>query len=648
MKKVSVLTIVLLSSLFSLPAQNTTNPTLMQINGKDIKLSEFEYIYNKNNSSNVVDKKTLEEYVDLFVIFKMKVEEAVAQGIDTTKAFKNEYEMYRNQLAQQYLQDEEGLNKLLEEGYERKKEERNVSHILIRIGESGNSADTLKAYNRAMEIYERAKKEDFEKLALEVSEDPSVSNNEGKVGWISLARTPYVFETTAYNTPEGNVSKPVRTFLGYHIIKVNKIRQSPGEVRVSHIMLMHDNENPENNKRIKERADSMYISIMSGGNFEAMARSYSQDPGSANKGGELPWFGSGQMVPEFEDAAFALEKPGDVSKPVSSNYGWHIIKLLEHRHLANFSQLRQSIKSQVEQSDRAGEIEKTFINKLKKEYNFAINETALNQIYEMSEKYLMSDSLFMNEALKLNSKLFSFADKEYSQHDFLQNVFPISTAFRGIKTDYLADKLNAYVSKEITEYERTQLPHKYSDYRNLLQEYHDGILLFEIMNQEVWEKASLDTEGLAKYFEDNKKDYAWDEPHYKGRIIFAKDKETLKAAKKIIKNSHPDSIESYLNKRLNDSIKYVRTEKGLWKKGVNPYIDNKVFKVKNSIEADNEFPYYYISGKLLKTYPEDYTDVRGTVTANYQDFLEKNWVEYLRNKYAVKVEDNVLKTVKKN
>ncbi len=646
MKKLSILTLVLASLFFGLSAQQPQDPNLMTINGKDIKLSEFEYIYNKNNSNNLIDKKTLEEYVDLYVIFKMKVEEAIAQGLDTTKAFKTELAMYRNQLAQQYLQDEEGLELLMKEAYDRKVEEREVSHIIIRIEGDGTSADTLKAYNRAMEAYKLAQKEDFAKVAQAYSDDPNVARTNGHLGWVSAGRTPYNFETLVYNTEVGSVALPIRTFIGYHIVKVTEKRNSQGEVRVSHIMLANDDDKkPE---EIEAAVDSIYQLVLAGEDFAELAKQNSQDPGSASKGGELPWFGSGQMVPQFEKAAFALQTEGEISAPIRSNYGWHIIKLLGKKPIATYEEQRQSLKSMVEQSDRAVEIENYFVEKLKKEYHFRLNEGSLQEIFDLTDKYAMSDSIFKKEAMRLNKNLFGFANRNFSQSDFAQTFLSAVDDYRGVKTDFIKEQLRNYVNKQLIDYEKSELANKYPDYKNLLQEYHDGILLFEVMNNEVWEKASLDKEGLEKFFEDNKSKYKWDEPRYKGRIVYAKDKATLKAVKKVIKIANPDSIDSYINKRFNDSIKYVRSEKGLWKKGINPIIDKKIFKVKSEIKIDENFPYYFVVGKLQKQYPEDYLDVRGVVTADYQDYLEQNWIAYLKQKYRVMIDQNVMKVVKKN
>ena len=645
MKKVfaSILTIFIAVGIVS--AQQS-DPTLMTINGKKIPLSEFEYIYNKNNSNNVVDKKSLDEYVDLFVNFKLKVEEALAQGLDTTQAFKSEFEMYRNQLAEQYMTDESASERLVKEAYDRKKEEVEVKHILVRIPETGTTADTLNAYNKIMKYYQRVQKEDFEKVAREVSEDPSVAQNGGYVGWISAMRTPYSFEETAYNTPVGKVSKPVRTFIGYHLVQVMNKRQSPGEVKVAHILLMNDRQDPSKNADVSRRADSIYNRILAGDDFGELAVKLSQDPGSASQKGELPWFGSGQMIPEFEYASFALKNNGDVSKPVMSQFGWHIIKLIDKKPMAPFEELKTNLANEIKQNERNQQVNQAFVDGLKKQYNFQANSNALSDFYRIADKHVVGDSLFNVEIRKLNGPLATFENNVISQSD-LGNLLANSQGFRGIKSDFVKDNFNRLVSEKLRAYELSQLGKKYPDYRNLMQEYHDGILLFEVMNNQVWDKATRDTEGLTNYFNNNKAKYAWDNPRYKGRVIYAKDKVTLKAAKNIVKRAEKDSVDKYLNQRLNDSIQYVKVEKGLWTEGENKVVDAKIFK-KAKYTPTPEYPYYFLSGTKLISLPEDYTDVRGAVTADYQDYLEKNWITYLREKYPVIIDEKVLKTVKKN
>lgn len=636
--------LVLSSSLFA----QVSDPVLMTINGKPVLKSEFEYIYNKNNSNNSLDKKTLNEYVDLFVNFKLKVEEAKFQGIDTTTSFTSELSGYRSQLTKPYLTDQKVDDQILIEAYNRMKEDIDVSHILIRLAPNATPADTLKAWSEINSIAKRVLKEDFNKVAKETSEDQSAEENGGHIGWISAFRTVYPFETTAYNTPSGAISVPVRTAFGYHLIKIHARRKTLGEILVSHIMKFTAQGDDQLNANAKTTIDSIYQRVLAGDDFGTLAKEHSMDKVSSVKNGELPWFGTGRMVPEFENAAFALNNIGDVSKPIQSAYGWHIIKLLNKKEVDTFENLKADIERKVKRDERANKGKESFIAKLKNDYKFEKNAASIKDFYALVKNRSLADSIFIVEASKLNKPLLSFAGIQINQSEFASYLKANNTSEKVTANEIIDEKLNAFIDDKIMAYEDSQLENKYPEFRFLMQEYHDGILLFEVSNNEVWEKASKDTEGLENYFKANKKDYIWEKPHYKGRIISCKDKATFKVAKSIVKKSDTDSIDKYLRTRLNDSIQYVKIEKGLYVPSDNKAVDKFAFKTKAKYTPSPEYPYVFLKGKILKKTPEDYTDVRGLVTADYQEYLEKEWIKTLRAKFPVKVEQNVLNSVKKN
>jgi peptidyl-prolyl cis-trans isomerase SurA len=620
----------------------------MKINGKTVLKSEFEYIYNKNNSNNSLDKKTLDEYVDLFVNFKLKVEEAKSQGLDTTKSFINELSGYRSQLTKPYLTDSKVDEAVLQEAYNRMKEDVEVSHILIRVQQNASPADTLTAWKSINAIAKRIEKEDFAKVAKDVSEDESAKDNNGYIGWVSAFRTVYPFETMAFNTKPGTISKPVRTAFGYHIVKVHNRRSSLGEILVAHIMRFTEQNNEEKNKQAKQKIDSIYQRVLEGDDFGKLASELSDDKGSATKNGELPWFGAGRMIPEFENVAFALKNNGDVSAPIQSSFGWHIIKSIDRRSIASYESMKEDLQSKVKRDERANLGQKSFIAKLKSEYKFSVNNESVKEYYALVDKKALTDSIFQLEIAKLAKPIMTIASKTLTQSDFSSFLKANTYTDKTVATEIIDEKLNAFAEKELLAYEDGQLENKYDDFRFLMQEYHDGILLFEVSNNEVWEKASKDTEGLAKYFASHKADYKWEKPHYKGRLIMCKDKNTLKLAKAIVKKSHNDSIDKYLRTRLNDSIQYVKVEKNIFVQGDNKQVDKLVFKSKAALEADKDYPFVFVAGKLLKTQPEEYTDVRGLVTADYQEYLEKEWIAKLRAKYPVEIDKKILETVKKN
>ncbi len=646
--KSSVIASLILFTLSIGSFAQTSDPVLMTVNEKPVLKSEFEYIYNKNNTNNSLDKKTLEEYVDLFVNYKLKVEEAKQQKIDTTASFINELQGYRSQLAKPYLTDTKTDENLLREAYEHSKEDVDVSHILIRIPKNATPTDTLKAWNEINAIWKRLEKENFARVAKEVSQDQSAEQNGGHIGWISAFRTVYPFENAAYNTAVGNYSKPIRSAFGYHIVKPIARRKSSGEVLVAHIMIFTSKGDETQNKKAKSTIDSLYQRVLAGDNFGELAKKYSQDKSSSTKEGELPWFSTGRMVPEFEAASFALKNINDVSQPVQSAYGWHIIKLIDKKGLAPFEELRPDLERKIKRDERADLGQQSFLNQLRIDYKYNEIETSVREFYKLLGDKKLTDSTFIAGLDKLNKPLFSFAGKNYSQTDFANYLKKEHTANKSTASEIIDEKLNAFVNTQLLAYEDAQLENKYPEFRFLMQEYHDGILLFEISNREVWDKASKDTEGLIQYFKENKVDYTWEKPHFKGHVIYCKDKATLAAAKSIVKKAATDSIDKYLRTRLNDSIQYVRTEKGLYVQGDNKVVDDQIFKSKEKYVPSIDYPFVFVVGKMLKNKPEDYTDVRGLVTADYQEYLEQEWIKALRAKYSVNVDQNILKTVKKN
>ena len=375
-------------------AQTNKDAVLMTIAGSKVTVKEFESVYHKNNTKETAtDNKSLTDYVDLFVNFKLKVREAEELGLDTAKAFKEELAGYRKQLSQPYLTDKDVNEKLLTETYNRLKEDIHASHILVKVNETALPKDTLEAYNKIMKIRARILKgEDFNKVAGEkgVSDDPSAKDNGGDLGYFTALQMVYPFESAAYNTKVGQISMPIRTRYGYHIIKVSDRRPAQGEVLVSHIMVKTPpNMSKEDSLNSYKKITQIYDSIKSGkAKFEDMAQKYSDDKASAKKGGELPWFGTYKMPPEFEKAAFAMKTKGDVSPIIKTKYGWHIILLKDKRGLASFDDMKSELKGKVTKDSRAQVGRESLIAKLKAEYKFKENLKMRDDFYKVMDTTL--------------------------------------------------------------------------------------------------------------------------------------------------------------------------------------------------------------------------------------------------------------------
>lgn len=592
MKKTFLSTLLLCASM-AMFAQ--ADQVLMTINDKPIMASEFLYIYEKNNQESSLEKKTMDEYLDLFINFKLKVAEAIAQGVDTTDAFKKELAGYRAQATPKYLQDNEAIDSLVELSYNRMAKLRRASHIAVQCAPDADEATVAAAQARIDSIRERVtvglptkvKKgrktvtvqevEDFNEAAVLYSEEPSAKQTRGELGWIQPFRYVYSFEDAVYTTPVGEVTPVFRSPYGFHIAKVQGLRDFE-EVHAAHIMKMTPAGDLQRMLDAQMAMDSIYALLTKdSADFAALAQTHSEDRGSAVRGGDLGWFGRGAMVQPFEDITFDLEE-NQISKPFQTRYGIHISKLYAKRDIQPLDSMRSDILRKVQRDQRMQIAHESFIRKTRAEYNLPAE---------------MTDA-------------------------------------------------------EVKAYADAHLEEKYSDLRNLVNEYHDGILLFDVSLREVWDKASQDVEGLTAFFKENKKNYVWDEPRFKGHIIYAKDETAAKVAKQIVKTADPDSVMSYLNQRVNvDSVMYAKIERGIWTKGKSSAIDKYGFKVKETEYTPNEdYPIVIVLGKVIKA-PQVYTDDRGKVVTDYQDYLEKTWVANLRNKYSWKINQEVWNSIKK-
>lgn len=536
------------------PATTSSNTkpqaTVLGTIGSDPILSDdFSYVYTKNNvnAENAYAESSLKEYMNLYVNFRLKVKEAEALGLDTTAAFKSELDGYKKQLAAPYLTEKEVTQQLIREAYDRMKEEVRAFHILILVKPDADPKDTLVAYNKIKSIRDKAVKGDnFEQLAKANSQDPSAATNSGDLGYFSALQMVYPFEDAAFKTPVGSISSIIRTRFGYHVLKVTGRRPSQGEVRTAHIMIRYTTGgSTEDSLAAYRKIEEISKKLSAGEPWATLVKTFSEDVQSKAKNGELPWFSTGRMVASFEDAAFALKNPGDVSKPVLTPYGWHIIKLLERKGLAPFEELEPTLKQKVNRDSRSELNKKAFLDRIKKEDEF--KEITAN----VNATMLLADSSLTKGAWKYNSEevknkktiLFTIKGEPYSRLDFYEFIRSKQRARTDVSPIvYMGQLYNQYVEETLTKWEENHLTEKYVDYRMLVKEYRDGILLFQLMDQKVWSKAVEDTTGLRAFFNENRSKYQWKE-RSKATILSASSKETLGKVKEEIKSSDYEVIE---------------------------------------------------------------------------------------------------------
>lgn len=635
----------------TITAQNKKDAVLMTIGQDKVTVAEFETVYKKNNTKETAnDPKSLSDYVDLFVNFKLKVREAEELRLDTMKSFRDELAGYRKQLAQPYLTDKDVNEKLLKETYDRLQEDVHASHILVKVSESALPKDTMEAYNKIMKIRTRVLKgEDFSKVAAEkgISDDPSAKDNGGDLGYFTALQMVYPFETAAYSTKVGDVSMPIRTRFGYHIIKVSDKRKAQGEVLVAHIMVKTPpNMTKEDSINARSKINEIHSKLKAGGKFEELATQFSDDKTSAKKGGELMWFGTNKMPMEFEKASFALKNKNDISDPVKTKYGWHIIRLIDKRGLATFDAMKNELKDKVTKDSRSQAGRASLIAKIKAEYKFKENLPARDEFIKVIDSTVFEGAWDKNKAAALKKTMFNFNDKQYTQTDFANYIASHQSKRPKIDKNILINQLyKQFVDESAITYEESRLDQKYPEFKALMEEYHDGILLFELTDRKVWSKAVKDTTGAKEFYEKNKNNYLWEE-RADATVYSCSDAKVAQQVRQLLaeKKAEKDIIAA-INK---DTQLNIQTESRLFSKNENEFVD-KIWKPGTSVDMSSEKDkktVIVVVNKIVPPGSKSFQDAKGMVTADYQNHLEKEWLAELRKKYVVTIDKNVLATIK--
>lgn len=632
-------------------AQN--DPVLFTVSGHPVTVSEFKYIYSKTNQEKAdFSEQSLRDYLDLYTKFKLKVQKARDMQLDTVPSLKNELDGYRRTLANSYLIDKEVTDKLVRETYDRTLQDVDISHIFTACDRNAKAADTLRAYNRAMAWYKMVKGGTaFEKLAADSSEDKSAKDNKGNIGFITamLPDGYYAMEKAIYASKPGEI-RVVRTNSGYHVVKVNGFRPARGEVEVSQI-LVRKGDTEEKNAKQRMRIDSAYALLQSGGKWEGIVTRYSEDKVSVSKGGYIGFFGINRYQRPFEDAAFALEKDGDISKPVETSIGWHIIQRKSRRPVPAFETAKRALTERVKRDSRSEVAKQSMIARIKKENNFKDFPRTLD---DWAAK--QTDSVFLTfkwkpDLSKPQTPLMRFNDKTYTIADF-EDYCARSGRDRmrgaGMPLRETVDKLYKNWSDETAmQYEESQLDRKYPEFKSLMREYEEGILLFEALKLNVWDKANTDSAGLQNYFNVNlSQKYKWDE---RARITLytlkTNDPKVLSEIREYAaKNPSAKVIEKF-NKKEGEVLTVIEKlyEKGKFKDLGNLWKAGDLTDAKT--DAGTKTATFYKIEEILPPTPKTLSEARGYAVADYQDFLEKQWVEDLRKQYPVKVNEDVLKSL---
>jgi peptidyl-prolyl cis-trans isomerase SurA len=645
---------------FSVASAQDSDPVILKVAGEGITKSEFLNVYQKNNvNGEVIDRKSLEEYMELYINFRLKVKEAEQLGLDTMRSFIDELAGYRKQLAQPYLIDEEMNKSLLQEAFDRKRIDIRASHILIKIDRNASPADTLAAYKRIMSIRKRIMKgEDFGKLAMENSDDLSandrthenrkIKGNRGDLGYFTVFDMVYPFESGAYNTPVGEVSMPVRSDFGYHLIKVTDHKPALGRVQVAHILLrIQPDASASDSAAVAAKAMEAYNKIMSGEDFARIAEQYSDDKSTATKGGVLPWFGANKMIPEFIKEVSALEKINDVAKPFSSNFGWHVVKLVDRKEIGSYEDNLNDLKQSLTRNDRAKKSEDALLNRIKKEYRFTQNLKSLNPFYTVVTDTIFAAGWKAEQAAGLNKKMMTIGTRTFNQQDFARYLAK-NQRKRGKEEIrvYINSMFTAFVNENCLAYEDSRLESKYPDFRTLVKEYRDGILLFELTDRKIWSKAVKDSTGLEAYYNLNRNNYVWDQRLDATIYTFTTtDEKVLSEARKgILKGITDNELLGMIN---TDSTSVLSIDRRKFLKGDNALIDETDWKPGMATEtATKDKVTMIMVHEVVKPEIKKLNEARGLITADYQNYLEQEWIKELRARYPFEVNKEVLSAIK--
>ncbi len=639
---------VVFVGVYTVNAQQKVDQTLLTIGDEKIPVSEFVRIYLKNNpDAQAIDSKSVEDYLNLFVNFKLKVADALDSKLDTSAAFKNELAGYRQQLARPYMVDKETEQALIAEAYERMKYEVNASHILIAVPEQALPSDTLKLYEKALSIRNRIiAGEPFETVARATSDDPSVNSNSGKLGYFTAFQMVYPFESAVYRLKVGEISMPIRTRFGYHIIKLNDKRPAKGQVKVAHIMIaVPKDANPDQQAQAKSKIQDIYKQVLNNEDFGKLAGQYSQDPGSSKNGGELPWLGTGNIIPEFEQVAFGFNQDGQISEPFQTAYGWHIAKRIGRKMVGSLDDMLPEIKKRLSSDMRSAISFDKMVSKIKKDNSFNEDTTNLIQFISLVDSSIYKGK-WASSSIKENKVLFTLSNLKYNQQSFAKYLEQYQ--LKGVKGSIYSIVKNAYgdwVKSNVYSYQESILDQKYPEFKNLMQEYHDGILLFNISDSNVWSKASNDSIGLLKFYNENKESYRWGERVYYIVYTSKDEKQLTKVSKMLLsgksKGIKPEDIAAKLNKDKQQQVSFTSKIANIDEKEILGYKSwvNSI----SPITPDNG--QYSIIGIVKQTSNEikDLADCKGQVISDYQLALEAEWVKSLRQKYPVTIDKEVLK-----
>ena len=655
-------------------AQQAADPVAIKINGKPVLRSELEKAYKRSNQLRVEGKESLSDFVQSYIDFKMNVEEAKAQSLDTTGNYKRDLATARVEMARKYMQDTLYENTYIQKIYDRMLENVEVNHIVLPLeGELVYPADTVELYNKAVELRNRLVNNGFESegysRSLQTSTMMDNNKRNGYIGWT----VPFMFsskvEDAIYSLPVNEISQPIRTVHGYHIVQVLGRRPAIGSVEIEQVLfnfsrIPADQQQVDSVRKVVWRE---YKNIHSPADYSSLCEEFSRVMETEEKGCYLGFIGlDSPLSPSFVNVAFNLKKDGDISEPVQSDFGYHIIRLLQKMPVPEYADIKGSLRKRIEKSDKLAGLTSEKYQNMAADLKLKTNKDAYSRLNEVAGKVSPKDSAFFDLIRNGDDVLFTFNNIDtYTVNDFIgyirynQKLIDASNSRDApdmfvytdlikhtLSTDILREYFDDYLSHTMTNYYYATLSDRFVEYKEQLDNISNELLLFAVKNKNIWDRSVADEKGLSDCFEKNKSKYSLDGTKYKGLIIHTKKENVLKEIEALAKKEKKREalIEKIRNDFNKDSVQ-VLMEPGLWSKGQNKYVDNTIYGEEKKVASPRGYQFFSVIGEFISS-PQDYTDVRSSVELDYQDVLEKEWQTYLRNKYKVETDKSVLKTIK--
>ncbi|MBT8254513.1 MAG: peptidylprolyl isomerase [Bacteroidia bacterium] len=642
--KIKILFFLLASAIcFNVHPQDYEQDVLFTVDGDPVKVGEFLRVYNKNlDLVKDETQKNIDTYLDLFINYSLKLKEARLLEYDKKPEYIREFKTYKKQLAKNYLTDKRVTEELVNEAYERISNDVKASHILVRLPET--ETDTMAVYKQMLAFRDRLLQEEFEQIQKDSHNGNTVFVED--LGWFSGFKMVYDFENVAYNTPVGEVSQPFRTQFGYHVLKVFDKRKSRGRVTVGHIFL--SKQSPDSLGDPKTRIQEIYRLFKNGQAFEDLAKQYSEDQGSAKQGGRLKSFKSGQLSSvKFEDRAFAIGEIGDVTEPFETDYGWHIAKLYEKEPIGSFMAMKSQLEVRVKRDSRSAVINKAFLNTLKEKYevqsdiDLSYFVSILNEDY-FSRKWVVPTDLPEDKMLiQIGKNVLSYKDFG-SYLESAQKRIREKQSYEGV----VQSQFKEFVNERLLAYHEENLEFTNLEYAQILKEYRDGLLLFDLMEDIIWNAVKDDSTGLNRFYQSNKERYVRPES-VKAIMVSSMNQDVLqKVIPFLNKNQDIDALRSKFKSTAKEQL--IITQQ-TFQSGTSKLPETLAIKLGTSEIFKHNGSYHVIRvDEIIPESIKTFEEAKGIVISDYQEYTEQKWLEGLRDKFSVEVNTNVMDQIKAN